>query len=394
MGKEITSGHRGAAADLEGIHAALVKSNGTEFSHAIPMPGAVYHSAAFAEHERERIFRREWICIGRATDLSGAGSFITETVDDVAVIAVRQRDDTIKAFLNVCAHRFAKLETAASGTKKLFTCPYHAWSYDTAGRLVRAPFSEGVAGFDPKCISLREVHTELWEGFVYVSLAAERPTSPSDRLRQITSEVIGQYGMAEYVTVLRDELPVAANWKNMIENFIESYHLFAVHQATFGPAKKTPDDYVCGPDLDACAFHWGAKESDEGLGAAHPENTRLEGEWRRITVVGVVFPNHLITLGPDYLWSVTVHPDGPGRIRATWSLSMAPEVVGAIADGDRQAWLDGLREFMDALNAEDKPVIEALHRGTTKTAGPGWYHPIERNIWNFANYLQNITALS
>ena len=381
-----------AMSECDGILAELRACNGAGFSSARPMPGAIYHSEAFAALERDCIFLRDWICLGRAADLSREGAFATETVADVPVLAVRQADGTIRAYLNVCAHRFAKLVDARAGAKKLFVCPYHSWAYDTAGRLVRAPYTDDVPDFERSEISLRELHTEIWEGFLYISLAKERPRPLAQRLERITDEVIGQYVMAGYETVFRDEMPVAANWKNMIENFIESYHVFAVHAATFGTSDKDPHDYVCGPDMEDCAFHWGMQEDDEGLGAAHADNIPLKGDWRRTVVVGSVFPNHLITLTPGYLWSVTVLPVATGEMRAVWLVAVAPEVLNDIPAAKRDGWVADLRAFMDAANGEDKPVIEALFQGTHMRPGPGHYHPVERNLWNFATYIERMTS--
>ena len=243
-----------------------------EFHVARPMPGNVYHSDSFAALERERIFHHGWICLGRVSDFAREGSFVTETIGGVSVLAVRQSDGAIKAFLNACAHRFARLVDAREGARKLFVCPYHAWAYDGAGALVRAPFMEASGGFEPETVSLRELHTDVWQGFLYVSLAAEPPRPASERLERITSEVIAPYRMEHYETVIQDEMPVAANWKNMIENFIESYHIFAVHAATFGTSGKNPDAYICGPDMDHCAFHWGVQTE----GRRHGCSARLE----------------------------------------------------------------------------------------------------------------------
>ena len=75
-----------------------------------------------------------------------------------------------------------------------------------------------------------------------------------------------------------------------------------------------------------------------------------------------------------------------------WLVAVAPEVLNAIPSGERDGWLADLRVFMDAANGEDKPVIEALHRGTLVTPGLGYYHPVERNLWNFATYLERMLA--
>ncbi len=376
--------------ELDRILSALSEANAHEFEAARPMPGSVYHSVRVHEREMQNLFRREWMCLGRSCDLAGEGDYVADRVAGVPVLAVRQANGSLKAFLNACAHRFAQIAVEGNGSRRLFVCPYHAWTYDAAGVLVRAPHMEDLENFDESTHGLREIHVEEWQGFVYVSLAPVRPSPLNARLTQLTDEVVGRYDMARYQTVIRDTMPVAANWKNMIENFIESYHVFVVHAATFATDGKMPTDYVCGPDMAWATCHWGTRTGGEGRSIAHASNTALEGDWRRTTVVVCVFPNHLITLAPDYLWSVTVKPDGVGAMQADWSVAVPPEVLGDVGDAGRAAWLAQLRGFMDAANDEDKPVIEALHRGTAMTPGAGRYHPIERNLWNFACYLERM----
>ena len=108
---------------------------------------------------------------------------------------------------------------------------------------------------------------------------------------------VGRYDMSGYQSVLRETMEWDANWKNLIENFIESYHVPVAHGKTFALHKKAPEDYVCGEDDDHYCYHRAAQAATSGLGAAHPANQRLQGEWRRMMVDFCVFPNHLVMAG-------------------------------------------------------------------------------------------------
>ena len=94
--------------------------------------------------------------------------------------------------------------------------------------------------------------------------------------------------------------------------------------------KKAIEDYVCGEDNDHYCYHYAPQEAESGPGAAHPNNTKLEGPWRRTMVDFCIFPNHLITLMPDYLWWVSVMPDGVSRFKATWGVAVPPEILKEI----------------------------------------------------------------
>jgi phenylpropionate dioxygenase-like ring-hydroxylating dioxygenase large terminal subunit len=361
------------------------------FEQAHPIPAEVNHSLAFHDHEHQSVFQQEWICVGREDEIAAPGDFLCHEVGGVAVLLVRQSDDSIKAFVNACAHRFSCLVADPGGSAKRFTCPYHAWTYDISGELLRAPHMEMKDGFDAAQHSLRPLQLDCWEGFVYVTLASEPRTHPHEVLTPLSEKVVGRYGMACYQSVLRETMEWDANWKNLIENFTESYHVPVAHGKTFAKHKKAPEDYVCGEDSDHYCYHRAAQAATRGLGAAHPANDRLQDEWRRMMIDFCVFPTHLVTLMPDYLWYISVQPLGTGRMRATWGLAVPPEVLADVEDDARDAWLDEFKRYIDVANDEDRALVEALHRGSASTLLPqGTYHPIERNLWQFTRYLARV----
>lgn len=359
-----------------------------DFDQAHPIPAVVNHSLAFHDLEQQALFQQEWICVGRADEIPHAGDFLTHQIAAVPVLVVRQADQSIRAFVNACAHRFACLVPDACGSAKRFTCRYHAWTYACSGELLRAPHMEMKPGFDPAQNGLRPLQLDCWEGFVYVTLAHKPRTRLADVLAPLEEQVVGRYDMACYQTLLHESMEWDANWKNLIENFIESYHVPVAHGKTFAEHKKAPADYVCGEDSDYYCYHRAAQTVDTGLGAAHPRNQRLEGEWRRMMIDFCVFPNHLITLMPDYLWYISVQPCGTDKMRATWGLAVPPEVIADVKAEDRQAYVDEFRRYLMVANGEDKALVEALHSGSSSPLLPrGTYHPIERNLWQFMRYL-------
>ena len=380
--------------DLNRILKNLQHAAARPFEIARPIPGEVNHSPEFHEHEQTAIFKQEWICVGRSDEVPHAGNYLTHTVADVPVVVVRQKTGDILAFVNACAHRFACLLPEKKGTAKRFTCRYHAWTYDLEGKLIRAPYMEMKDGFKNSEHGLRPLHAEEWEGFVYVSLADERPMQLVERLAPLRDEIVGRYDMGCYRTVLRETMTWNANWKNLIENFTESYHVPIAHKKTFAQHGKPLEDYVCGDDYDYFGFHRAPQQSETGAGAAHPDNNRLEGEWRRMMVDFCVFPCHLITLMPDYLWYITVQPVGVGKMQATWGVGVPPEVLADIPAENYETWLEETKTYIDVANEEDKVLVEALYRGSASSVLPaGTYHPTERNLWQFMRYLARMTAV-
>ena len=338
MSEEIYDSHQ--EMPLAKILAALKEVAAQPFEVATPIPAAVNHSHDFSKHERQAVFMQEWICIGRTDEISETGDYLTHEIADVPIMVVRQADGEIRAFVNACAHRFACLMPNEKGSTKRFTCRYHAWTYDLEGQLVRAPFMEMKDGFDLSHHKLRQLHCEIWEGFVYVNLAGKPSISLAESLSVLKERIVGHYDMACYKTVLRETMVWNANWKNLIENFTESYHVPIAHKKTFAQHGKPLEDYVCGADYDAFGYHHAPQKSETGSGAAHPKNDRLEGEWRRMMVDFCVFPCHLVTLMPDYLWYITVQPNGVGQMKATWGVAVPPEVLADIPAEEYDAWLE------------------------------------------------------
>ncbi len=374
--------------DLARILEDLQAAAAADFEHARPIPPAVNHSPAFLDLERQAVFEREWICVGRDDELAAPGDYLTFEIAGAPLFVVRHDDGSPRAFVNACAHRRACLLSAAKGSVKRITCPYHAWTYDTAGELLRAPYMEMKDGFDRSDHRLRGLPVATWEGFVYVSLSEQPRKDLAASLEPLRAGVVGRYGMACYRTVMQETFRWDANWKNLIENFIESYHVPIAHRKTFAQHDKPLADYVCGEDSPHYCYHRAPQPAERGRGAAHPDNDRLVGEWRRMMIDFCVFPNHLVTLMPDYLWYISVQPDGSDAMRATWGVAVPPEVLADVPDEQRAAWVAEFRQYMNTANEEDKALVEALHRGSASPLlPPGTYHPIERNLWQFNRYL-------
>jgi phenylpropionate dioxygenase-like ring-hydroxylating dioxygenase large terminal subunit len=199
--------------------------------------------------------------------------------------------------------------------------------------------------------------------------------------------------MASYKTVIRESMCWNANWKNLVENFTESYHVPIAHPKTFAGHEKQIKDYECGEDSDHYCYHFAPQELEEGSGAAHPLNINLKGKWRRTMVDFCVFPNHLVTLMPDYLWWVSVMPNGVDEFNATWGVAVPQEILNDIAEEDYERWVKEKIDYMNTANEEDRVLVERLFQGSQSVRVPqGTYHPIEKNLWQFTKYLSKITA--
>lgn len=361
----------------------LADNANVPFGNARNLPPAIYHSPEILNLEIDRIFHSEWLCLGRTTEMPKPGDFICRDIVDSPVFAIRQKDGSIKAFANVCLHRSACL-LSGDGHVSRISCPYHSWTYDLDGRLIGAPFMQETAGFEIKNYSLNELGCEVWEGFVYVALGT-KPASIAERLSELTSLIDG-YRIADYVPVFSAEESWDTNWKCLVENFMDVYHLHRVHKNSFSKYGSSEQQTTLFPGGDAFAYHYVQDEEGARSVQAHPQNTWLQGPDRLRTWLINIFPAHTIQLQPDMLWYLSILPDGLGKTRIRWAVSIPGEILDNAKI--KQAHIDGVMEFLHQVNSEDRPIVENVFQTTRSphaVQGPLSY--LERNVWDFGRYL-------
>lgn len=186
------------------------------------MPQVFYRSDAIWEADQEAVFGREWMLAGHISELPRSGDYLLFDILDESVIVCRD-GDRVRAFANVCRHRGSRLCREPSGNLRRFTCPYHAWAYGLDGSLVRARLLE--EGHED--LSLHPVAVEVLEGLIYVSLADDPPDFAP--LRATLTPLLAPFGLARTLIAHREQYPVQANWKLLIENYNECYHCSAAH---------------------------------------------------------------------------------------------------------------------------------------------------------------------
>jgi len=186
---------------------------------------ALYNSEAAFQHDMERIFRRHWILAGHASMAPQPGDYFLHEMAEESIVIVRGRDETLRAFANVCRHRGSRICLKPHGHASVLVCPYHAWTYNLDGSL-RSARHMG-ADFDKAGYGLKPVALEVIEGLVFVSLAQE-PLS-LEFARKTISEAYAPYGWASAKVAHRETYHVTANWKLTVENYLECYHCTPSH---------------------------------------------------------------------------------------------------------------------------------------------------------------------
>ncbi len=199
------------------------------------LPGRYYYDPAIYALEQERIFSSMWVCVGRAEALPATGAYQTVTLGQENIIVVHGSDGILRAFLNVCRHRGARLCSELTGKLKgSIQCHYHAWTYGLDGRLIGAPNVMSDAQFDRMKFGLIPVALEVWEGLIWLNLS-DNPVPVSSQVEGPIVERFGsyipfsRYDMGKLKVGKSITYDVRANWKLVLENFMECYHCGPMH---------------------------------------------------------------------------------------------------------------------------------------------------------------------
>jgi len=193
------------------------------------LPARYYYDSEIFNREKENIFYRTWLYAGHVSQLLEHGAYLTTQIHEQSVFVVRDEQNELKAFYNVCQHRGHEL-LSGSGKVRSIVCPYHAWTYALNGSLMGARNTQDLPDFNRCDFNLKPVQVEVICGMVFVNLD---PNAKS--LKEISGDLeqeIRSYcpSVDELSFAARDTYDVASNWKTMIDNFLECYHCQPAHK--------------------------------------------------------------------------------------------------------------------------------------------------------------------
>ncbi|MEM0989571.1 MAG: SRPBCC family protein [Pseudomonadota bacterium] len=351
------------------------------FERASAIPKSAYTSQSFLDREVERVFRQEWVAVGRADQLANAGDYLTYDLAGEPVIVIRDKTGAVNALSNVCLHRMSTL-LEGTGSTRAIVCPYHVWTYNLDGSLRGAPAMGLNQDFARDDYCLPRIRCVEWQGFVLITLSETAP-EPADQWSEVT-EMIGDFDMGAYTGLFHETHIWNTNWKVLAENFMESYHLPVCHAATVGGVSKL-EEMDCPPGLPTFNYHYILKDEAFKLAVAHPKNTRLQGDWRRTTILLALYPSLLVTLTPGYFWYLSLHPKGVDHVHITYGGGMSPDFMD---DPEAAAMFQKAKALLDDVQVEDRGCTEKVYKGLCSDfAKPGHLSHLERPIYDFAVYL-------
>jgi choline monooxygenase len=305
------------------------------------LPWSWYSDAELLELERRQIFTRGWQYVGHTGQIERAGDYFAATAGHVPVVVVRDEAGELRAFVNVCRHRGSEV-MSGSGNRKTLQCSYHAWTYALDGSLRSAPRSEREPGFDAEGLSLLPVRMETLGPLIFVNPDADGPPFGEIAAGIPESLASGGIELNSLAFDRRIDFSLEANWKVVIENYLECYHCPTAHPDFSRAVDVNPDSYV----LETA--RWSSSQYGRARDGQGPIET---GQFH------FLWPNTRINVfpGPPNLSIGPARPAGPERTEGFFDYFFAPEV-------DAEA-RDELIAFDSQVGAEDRQLVESVQRG-------------------------------
>ena len=185
-----------------------------------------YASEAVFKADMEQIISRKWLLAGHVSRIANKGDYFLFRVGAEQIIVIRENEDSVRAFFNVCRHRGSTICQAESGNAAKLVCPYHAWTFGLDGRLLAARLMP--EDFDKHENSLFACHVRLFYGLIFINMSAEEPVDFDETYGDM-GPILDYHGIAEARIAHSGSYPTTANWKLVVENFFECYHCVPSH---------------------------------------------------------------------------------------------------------------------------------------------------------------------
>ncbi|MBY0565152.1 MAG: aromatic ring-hydroxylating dioxygenase subunit alpha [Hyphomonadaceae bacterium] len=323
-----------------------------------------YTDPAIFEREKAKLFRRAWLPVGRQEEWPETGSYKAIDLFGDPLLLARDLQGDIVALANVCRHRSMRM-LEGSGRISAIQCPYHLWTYGFDGALRAAPYMDQSAAFDAKAC-LPRVRTEIWNGWVFVSMDANaRPLSVE---ASELSAKLAHLELSSWRQVAALQYHSAWNWKIMVENFAESYHVMSAHKTSLQPFWPAAQSV--------------GQQTDGSYAELHHSVDPVMGS----LTVYILFPTTLIS----------VSEGGPQRMVLWYDLDIVAHdrfilnlrIFFPPADVGNEGAIASAVQSVDFVHREDIPLCEAVQRGlSSRFSSSGPLSHLEQPLVTFHKYL-------
>jgi len=347
------------------------------------LPAKSYTDENFWKKECNTVLSDGWLFVGFVHEFKKPGDVIPLFIADKPILLVKDNNNKITAFHNVCSHRCLKLVDEKKNVGKIIRCPYHSWSYDLEGKLKAAPHVGGADQHQPKGFNfsdhgLKKIKIHIWHDWIFINFHGK-----AKKFEDYAKPLIKKFNDID-LTKLKygatlDFGKIKTNWKFLIENFIEPYHVQFVHKSTTNQPLK--DHYTV---VDGICYGSGVnvKEEDTKNSKALSVTSRYLSLFPNF-IIGTYFPNQVGV----YL-NVPIAPGVTSQKRIIYTTDgkdMGKEEV------------DMVKNIWWSVHKEDHEMCERLQEGRSSPASEegGLLSPVwEKGVQAFQKLIVDSTMKS
>ncbi len=348
------------------------------------LPPRCYTDDDFLDFESNTILQSEWHCLGRVDEVPEVGDFFTIDILSEPLVVVRKSETEIAVLSNVCRHRGMPVAEGAGNTNR-FRCPYHAWTYALDGKLRAAPLVPRDQ-LQKEC-ALPEFQSRCWQGFIFFCISEETEWPgditgdiKGDHPLKYLEDHVANYHMKSMRSAAHFTEVWDCNWKSLVENFMDGYHLSVVHPETLHHLTPTS---LCKKVTGSNAFTAYTANYAGTAPARENHHPSLTVDQTRQSQLFCVFPALIASVSADTLVYLALHPLSADRVSVKWGLST---YESDLSDAEKQVRIEKWQQ----INAEDHQILQRLHSGLKSSragTGPLAEENFEGTLSDFHHYL-------
>ena len=316
---------------------------------SVTLPSRYYTDEAIYRTEMRQVHQKSWVYVGHICDVAEPGMYFTDTVGEQPVLVVKAQDSKIRAFFNVCQHRGHELLSGAGKLRtKGISCPYHAWLYTLDGELAAAPQTSELKGFDKSQFALKEIAIGFAAGLIFINL--DPACAPFETEMDGFGSNIETYlpDVKNWVVAERLTYEIKANWKVVVDNFSEAYHIPIAHPQLSKVLEQEMVEFVEQPRWTFNRFK--SKQGFPGLELTPGSPYYAWQAWPHLCMLSLP--------GSDNLVVLRMAPDGVTKC------AERVDIYTPAGDATSDPNLLAVRDlFMHMFNIEDISIVESVQRG-------------------------------
>ena len=339
--------------DLSTVRRPIEEANG--------LPNAHYTNAAVFDEEKLALLFANWSGLTVAADVPEPGDAVPITFLGMPLLVIRDRNNTVRVFQNICRHRGMILVEERRKIEGAIRCPYHSWCYGTDGRLVSTPHVGGPGqntheGIDRALLGLIEVRSHIWLDVVWINVSGDAPAFEVANAKLL--ERWSEFDKPLYHGGVQSSftLEVNCNWKLAVENYCESYHLPWVHPGLNSYSRLEDHYHIEEPDLFSGQGTLVYRQINWHDEQDFPDFADLAEKWDTAAEYITAFPNVLLGVHREHTFAIILQPQGPEKtLEHVHLYYAAPNTSEDLRARNAAQW--------KTVFAEDVFVVEGMQRG-------------------------------